>query len=60
MKKPPKGLVTERTLRSMLRTIAMELRKEMAVETKLALLRHQERLAKQLRKVAIAKDKQPA
>ena len=60
MKKPPKGLVTERTLRSMLRTIAMELRKEMVVETKLALLKHQERLAKQLRKVAIAKDKQPA
>ena len=60
MKKPPKGLVTERTLRSMLRTIAMELRKEMAVETKLALLSHQERLTKQLRKVAIAKDKQPA
>ena len=60
MKKPPKGLVTERTLRSMLRTIAMELRKDMAVETKLALLSHQERLAMQLRKVAIAKDKQPA
>lgn len=55
MKRVPEGLVTERTLRSMLRTIATELPKEVAVEAKLELVRHQERLAKQLRKVAIAK-----
>lgn len=59
-KRVPKGLIAERTLRSMLKVIAMELRKEMAVETKLELLRHQARLANQLRKVAIAKERQPA
>lgn len=55
MKKVPKGLVTERTLRSTLRTIATELRKDMPVEAKPEMLRHQDRLSRQLRKVAIAK-----
>lgn len=58
MKKPPKGLVTERTLRSLLRTISKELRKELSIEVKLELLRHEDRLSRQLRKVAIAKEKQ--
>lgn len=58
MKKPPRGLVTERTLRSLLRTISKELRKELPIEVKLELLRHEDRLSRQLRKVAIAKDKQ--
>ncbi len=52
-KKPPQGLVTERTLRSMLRTIAKKLRTELTMEQTILLLRHQKRLAKQLRKVAV-------
>ena len=53
-KKPPKGLVTERTLRSMIRTIAKKLKTELSVEESLALLKQQERLAKQLAKVDAA------
>lgn len=62
MKRSPreKGLMAERTIRTMLRAISKELHKEIAVETKLALLKHQERLAKQLRRVAIAKEQRPA
>ena len=52
--KKPQGLVTERTLRSMIRTIAKKLKTELSVEESLALLKQQERLAKQLAKVAAA------
>lgn len=62
MKRAPKekGLLAERTIRSMLKAISKELHKEIAVEIKLELLKHQERLSRQLRKVAIAKEQRPA
>jgi hypothetical protein len=54
-KKPPEGLVPERTLRSLIRTIAMEIRKEgLSTKQKLDLLRQQQRLAKQLRESVAA------
>lgn len=52
---PPDGLVTERTLRSMIRTIAKKLKKDLSVKESLALLKQQERLSKQLKETAIAK-----
>ncbi len=55
-KKPPKGLVTERTLRSMIRGIAKVLRTnpELTVKDRLELLRQQARLAKSLAAVQVA------
>lgn len=54
-KNPLKGLVTERVLRGLIRAIARELmKKELSVREKLALLKQQERLAKQLRESATA------
>ena len=51
--KPPKGLVTERVLRGMIRAIARELsKKELGVREKIALLKEQARLAKELRELA--------
>lgn len=48
--KPPKGLVIPKVLRGMIRSIARELAKDdLSVKDKLALLRQQDRLAKQLR-----------
>lgn len=53
--KPPKGLVTERVLRGMIRAIARELmKKELSVRDKIALLKQQERSAEQLRESAEA------
>ena len=52
----PSGLVAERTLRSLIRSIADRLKKEkFTVAQTLALLREQERLAKQLRETAAAR-----
>lgn len=52
-KSPPKGLVTDRVLRGLIRSIARELmKKELSVREKLALLKQQERLAKELRESA--------
>lgn len=51
----PKGLVTQRVLRGMIRAIARELAKDaLTVREKLALLKQQERLAKQLHESAAA------
>ena len=52
---PPNGLVTERTLRSMIRTIAKKLKKDLSVKESLALLKEQTRLSKQLRESAAAR-----
>jgi hypothetical protein len=57
-KRPPEGLPTERTLRSMIRTISKELQKDLAVQEKLALLAHQARLSKQLKQSAEAAARQ--
>ena len=55
-KRSPKGYMAERTIRSMLRGIATDLRKrDVPVEVKLELLRHQERLSSELQKVAKSK-----
>lgn len=60
-RRAPKGMMAERTIRSVLKSIANELRKkEITVDVKLELLKHQERLSRQLRKVALLKEKQPA
>ena len=51
----PKGLVTQRVLRGMIRAIARELAKDtLSIREKLALLKQQERLSKQLRESAAA------
>jgi len=52
----PLGLVAERTLRSLIRSIADRLKKEkFTVAQTLALLREQERLSKQLKETAAAR-----
>jgi hypothetical protein len=52
----PIGLVAERTLRSLIRSIADRLKKEkFTVAQTLGLLRQQERLSKQLRETAAAR-----
>ena len=52
----PSGLVAERTLRSLIRSIADRLKKEQfTVAQTLALLREQGRLSKQLRECAAAR-----
>lgn len=54
-KKPPEGMLPERTLRSLIRAIAMEIRKEgITTQEKLTLLRQQQRLANQLRESVAA------
>jgi hypothetical protein len=54
--KAPDGMVGERTLRSLIRSIATKLKKEtLSVKQTLALLAQQERLAKQLREAAAAR-----
>lgn len=51
----PKGLVTQRVLRGMIRSIARELAKDtLSVKEKLALLREQDKLSKRLRESAAA------
>ena len=54
-RKPPEGMVPERTLRSLIRAIADEIRKEeLSTQEKLALLRQQQRVANQLREPVAA------
>lgn len=53
---PPDGLVTERTLRSFIRTLAVKLKnKNLSVAESMALLKQQERLSEQLRESAAAR-----
>ena len=52
----PDGMVSEKTLRSLLASIATKLKKEkLSVKQTLAMLREQERLSKQLRGTAAAR-----
>jgi hypothetical protein len=58
MSKAPDGMVGERTLRSMIRSIATKLKKEklnLTIPETLALLRQQDRLSKQLKECAAAR-----
>lgn len=55
--KPPKGVVTEKVIRGLIRSIARELNKDtLSTREKLALLREQRQLAAQLRESAAAQD----
>ena len=56
MAKPPDGMVGERTLRSMIKSIATKLKHEkLTVKETMALLREQARLSRQLAATAAAR-----
>lgn len=56
MAKAPDGMIGERTLRSLIRSIATKLKREkLTIKQTLALLAQQERLANQLRECAAAR-----
>ena len=55
-KNPPDGLVTERVLRGLIRTVARKLRNpNLTVKESLALLKEQQKLSEQLRESAAAR-----
>jgi hypothetical protein len=52
----PDGMVAEKTLRSLIHSIAIKLKKEkLSVKQMLALLREQERISRQLKETAAAR-----
>ena len=56
--KTPDGMVSERTLRSLIRSLADRLKKEkLTAKQIIFLLREQERLSEQLRQTAIARER---